>query len=304
MKKIVFPCTNRVHLARQQLLLEELREHFDVDVFKPTTKQEGGMSVFAILCAIEFNNFLNGKNYDAVLIRGDRFEMLGLAMMASYRGIKLAHLEAGDLSGVIDNKVRHAITHLSDFHFPTNEESHSRLISMGVSPRKVWNFGSLDVEFAASTPPKKLREKHYIVTAYHPVPDESMHEVAEAMHNFKNLGTHEVVNIVSNSDYGKSYGEENYGPEDYINLLRFADCCVGNSSSFLKEASILGTAVVNVGARQEKRLKPRNVVSVLCHKDAILRAIQFQIGNKYDSDFTYFNGVTSHSIANQLAKLI
>jgi len=63
MKKLLFPATNRVHKARQKLLLEELKKYFEVDIFEPTTKNIGGMSVFSILLAIEFNNFLKGKDY-------------------------------------------------------------------------------------------------------------------------------------------------------------------------------------------------------------------------------------------------
>lgn len=298
-KKICFPASARPHLARQKLLLEELRKYFDVDIFEPTTKNDG-MAVFSIMCAVEFNNYLAKNKYDCVLIRGDRFEMLPMAMVAAYRGIPIAHIEGGDLSGVIDNRVRHAITHLSDYHFCTNEESHARLISMGVPVGKVWNFGSLDVEFASLIEPKMLISEQYILVAYHPVDGENPEELEQALEGLP----YKIVRVASNKDYGKEYGSENYSPEDYINLMRYASICVGNSSSLLKEASILGVPVLNIGSRQSKRLKPSNVLDVPCGKEAIRTGIEYQIKRTFASDNTYYKPATSISIASVLDKII
>ena len=301
MKKLCFPATSRVHLARQKLLLEELKKYFEVDIFQPTTKNEGGMSAFSILIAIEFNNFLLRKSYDCVLIRGDRYEMLGLTMICAYKGIKIVHIEGGDLSGAIDNKIRYAITSLSDYHFCTNEESHKRLITGGISPDKVWNFGSLDVELAKTIEPKKIKNKPYLLVVFHPIENENQDEVIEAISQFP---SYEVVTTSSNKDYKKGYGKEEYSEEDYINLIRYASCCVGNSSSFLKEASILGVPVVNVGNRQNKRLKPKNVLDVPCESEKIRLAIEFQIQNKYEPDNIYYKPDTSIQIAKKLQEIL
>lgn len=302
MKKLCFPATFRGHLARQQLLLEELKKDFEVDIWQPQTKNEGGMNVFSILCAVEFNNFLATRDYDCVLIRGDRFEMLGLAMVAAYRGIKIAHIEGGDLSGAIDNKVRHAITNLSDYHFCTNEESHKRLLYSGVPIDKVWNFGSLDVEFAKTVEPEMKEAEPYIFVAYHPIEGEDENEVLKAIEDFRN--DYKLIGIKSNKDYGIQMGNEEYSPEDYINLMRFASCCVGNSSSLLKEASIMGVPVVNVGNRQMKRLKPKNVLDVTCEAKKIKAAIQFQIDNEWEADMTYYKPETSKAISLVLKEIL
>ena len=168
-----------------QLLIQELSKSFTLDIWEPK-ERKGDMTSNAILYAIEFNNFLLGKNYDAIILRGDRYEMLGLGMVSAYKGFKIIHIEGGDLSGdVIDSKVRHAITHLSDFHFATNKESHQRLVAMGVPPDKVFNFGSLDVEYASKVKPKKLRSKLYILVAYHPLENEDETEPDKALKHFK-----------------------------------------------------------------------------------------------------------------------
>jgi UDP-N-acetylglucosamine 2-epimerase len=303
MKTIVFPATNRVHLARQQLLLNELRKHFNVLIFQPTTAPDT-KAVFSIFCAVEFNNFLAQHHVDAVLIRGDRYEMLGLAMVAAYRGLTILHIEGGDLSGAIDNKVRYAITHLSDYHFCTNDESLSRLIQNGVDPNTVWNYGSLDVEFAKSVVADKAIKNFmlepYILVVYHPIDGENENELERALAQFN----HKIINIASNNDYGKQFGSEQYSPEEYINLITLASCCVGNSSSFLKEASILGTPVVNVGDRQQKRLKPKNVVDAPCKSGRIRAAIDFQLDNKFEPDYVYYKPDTSKNIAKQLTQIM
>lgn len=301
MKRICFPATFRGHVARQQLLLDELKNNFEVIVWTPDLRSDV-MSVYSILCAVEFNNHLSQNEYDAVLIRGDRFEMLGLAMVAAYRGIKIIHIEGGDLSGAIDNKVRHAITNLADYHFCTNEESHKRLLLSGVPMDKVWNFGSLDVEFAKTVEPEMIEKIPYIFVAYHPIEGEDETKVQRAVEYFKK--EYKVVGIKSNKDYGKQMGDEEYTPAYYINLMRFASVCVGNSSSLLKEASILGVPVVNVGNRQFKRLKPKNVLDVACQENKVIKAIQFQIDNEWDPDKTYFKPNTSKKIAAKLKKLL
>ena len=255
------------------------------------------MSVNSILYAIEFNNYLSGKDYDAVIIRGDRYEMLGLAMVSVYHGLKVVHIEGGDESGVVDNKVRHAITHLSDLHFCTNRLSHKRLVNMGVPLDKIWNFGSLDVEFASKVKKKRIKKDKYIMVAYHPIDGEDENELSKAFLNFLN---YEIIKVGSNTDYGRGYGSEEFSPEDYINLMRGASVCVGNSSSLLKEASILGTPVVLVGDRQQNRLKPTNVISVPCEAKRIRSAIEFQIQNERRVDHVYHQKGTSKNICRTI----
>ena len=300
MKKLLIPITARPHLARQQLLIKELQNHFEIDVWCPK-ERKGDMAVSAIFYAIEFNNYIAGKDYDAIVIRGDRFEMLGLTMAAVYKGFKVIHIEGGDISGAIDGKVRHAITQLADFHFVTNEESHKRLISMGISPSKVWDFGSLDVEFTSKVSIGKSVGKPYILVAYHPIENEDEKELDRALGYFKKYA---IIRTRSNKDYGREYGSEQFAPEEYINLMRGAEICIGNSSSLLKEASILQVPVVLIGDRQKNRLMPCNVIKVPCETDKIKLAIGFQVLNSYPKDLIYYKPNTSKKICQQLRKAL
>src|SRR3990167_819013 len=301
MKKICFPATSKIHLARQQLLLKELNKHFEVDVWI-LKEENGGMAINSIFYAIQFNNYLIKNNFDYALIRGDRYELLFLTAICAYRGIKIIHLEAGDVSGVIDNKIRNAISYLADYHFATNNEALRRLINMGLPMDKVWNYGSLDVEYASKVKPKKkIRNKSYIFVPYHAIEDEDEEEIKKALGNFKNYA---IIRVKGNADYNKEYPAETYSPEDYINLMRYASVCVGNSSSLLKEASVLGVGVVLIGDRQYARLPPKNVVQVPCQKDNILKAISYQMQNKYEKDLTYYQSQTSVKITKKLKEIL
>ncbi len=299
MKKILFPVTSKIHLARQQLLLKELKIFFDVKVVEYHVEY-GKMHDQIVGYAHYFDSVMGDIRPDMVLIRADRYELLPVAMLAAYRGIPIVHLEAGDESGVIDNKVRHAITKLSDYGFCTNTDAFVRLVNMGVDPRKIWNFGSLDVEYAMQVKDKNPRKKSYILVAYHPIENENEKELDEAL---KGFDKYDIIRIGSNHDYGRNYGNEYYDSEDYINFVHHAVCCVGNSSSFLKEVSIFGTPVVLVGERQKNRLMPKNVLSVACESKKIKTAIEFQIQNKYESDFLYYKPGTSKRITEQLKKI-
>ena len=163
MKKIFFPVTNRVHIPRQQLLLDKLKTYFEV-IISPYEPRGNNMADKAVDVANHYLKELQEIKPDLLLARADRFEILPIVMVASYLGIPIAHIEGGDLSSVIDGKVRHSISHLADYHFPTNWDAYSRLIQMGLPNKNIWNFGSLDVEFAANIEAKRLKDKPYLFT--------------------------------------------------------------------------------------------------------------------------------------------
>ena len=181
-RKICFPITSRAYYGRSQLLIRKLHAHPGVDLklmlggsilldkysrhvaddiaaggFEIEASLfnviEGGnhvaMAKTACLTALEFTNGFFTTKPDVVVICGDRFEQLAIAMAAAYLNITIAHIEGGDVTGSIDESVRHAITKLAHVHFVTNEDAHRRVLAMGEDPRYVFNTGSLDVELAA-----------------------------------------------------------------------------------------------------------------------------------------------------------
>ncbi len=369
-RKICFPITSRVHYARQKRLLGVLQKDKNIQLqlvvggsvlldkygerFLPAITQagftisdtlynviEGGhhvaMARTAGLTALEFANTLHRMNPDIVLIRGDRFEQLALAMSAAYLNKTIAHIEGGDLSGTIDESVRHAITKLSHIHFVTNEDSRKRVIQMGEHPESVYNVGSLDIEFTSSVPVKNKGEvvnktgvgahidvaKPFFVVMQHPVTTEKNNqqhteELFKVIDEVKmptvwfwpnsDAGTHEIAKVIR--VWRERAGSENHHirfvtdllPEDFIGLLRGAKCLIGNSSSGIKECSYLGTPVVNIGTRQQNRLRGQNVIDAGYGKEEIKRAIvqQLEHGNYVVSPI-YYQPDTSSRIAKILA---
>lgn len=294
--KLLFLQSNRAH-KRNQLLLNELNRSLNVCI---TTygEKDMPMSDVAVDITNKFNDALKKINPDMFLVRGDRHEMLGPTMLAAYSGIKIAHLEAFDLSGVIDNRVRFAISHLSDIHFTTNTDSHSRGIAMGF--KNVYNYGSLDTEYALSVDVKP-RGDDYVLALYHTVPGEDPQELTKALNRIEL----KILGVKGNNDYGKSTYTEEYSPEDFISLLKNASCIVGNSSAGLKEASCLGTPVVNIGDRQQNRLTPHNVVQVPCEHELILQAVKHQLNHgKYEQSDIYTQPYTSKKIAREIIRFL
>ncbi|TSC67335.1 MAG: UDP-N-acetylglucosamine 2-epimerase [Parcubacteria group bacterium Gr01-1014_66] len=362
--------TSRIHYARQKNLLQLLRDDPQIELqlvvggsalleryserFLPAIQSdgftvhetlfnviEGGnhvtMAKTAGLTALEFANTLSRLNPDLVLIRGDRFEQLALTMVAAYLNKTIAHIEGGDVTGTIDESVRHAITKLAHVHFVTNDDARRRVLQMGENPEHVFNVGSLDVEFAASVntalPSDFVNRggvgtevdlgKPYLMVIQHPVTTETDNRknIEQTLHAVEDIGM-QTVWFWPNSDAGTAemakairvFREQanpttpirfvtDVLPEDFIALLKGAACLVGNSSSGIKESSYLGTPVVNIGTRQHHRLRGQNVVDVGYDRETIAVAIQKQLTHgAYPSSTIYYTGATSNKIAEILIK--
>ena len=301
MKRIIFPCTSRVHEARQKILLEELSEDNEVSVWSPTVSPDVGLAKFTVLCFIEFNNFLSKKEFDIALIRADRLELLPLAALCAYKQIPIVHIEGGSESGqaIIDSKIRHAITQLADIHLVTDEQARRKVIYLGADPDKVHNVGSLDVSFAKSVKPKPIYED-YILLLHHAIPREDTKIIHEAI---KGLG-HQIIGIKSNQDYNESLMHEEYSPEDFINLMRYARCFISNSSAACKESSILGVPTILVGHRQDGRVIGHNVIRAPHDKEEIKKVTEYQIKHgQYKPDYIYYQKNTERKICGIIKKL-
>jgi len=371
-RKICFPIMNRIHYARQKRLLQLLNRHPQIELqlvvggsvlldkyghhFFSAIKAdgfrveetlfniiEGGnhvtMAKTAGLTALEFANLLHKLNSDIVLIRGDRFEQMAIAMVAAYINKTVAHIEGGDLSGSIDESVRHAITKLAHIHFVTNNDARKRVIQMGEHPKYVFNVGSPDVEFASLV--KKRVDSYvvnnvglgheidfrepYLMVMQHPVTTEYRNReyeeiLLEAVDDLNmqtiwfwpniDAGTAEMAKAIR--VYRESGQLKNNKirfiidllPEDFIAVLKNAGVLVGNSSAGIKESSYFGIPVVNIGTRQNQRLRAQNVLDVGHAKTDVAKAIKKQISHgKYRSSNLYFKPNTSRKIVDVLVNI-
>jgi len=264
---------------------------------------------------LELSNILYNLKPDIVLVIADRFETISVSIAAAYQNIPLVHVQGGEITGNIDEKVRHANTKLADIHFVASENAKERVIRLGEDPEYVFNTGCPSIDLAAGTlgrsglsfdPFKKYGgvgetpalDNGYIVVMQHPVTTEYEESRTQIMHT---LDAVKELNIPAlwfwpNVDAGadgisrgiRSYRErneiphihffKNMRPEDFLELLYNSKCLVGNSSVGIRECSFLGVPVVNIGSRQDGRDRGDNVIDVGNSKDAIMGAIKQWLG--------------------------
>jgi UDP-hydrolysing UDP-N-acetyl-D-glucosamine 2-epimerase len=371
-RRICFPITSRAYYGRSQLLIKKLHERPDIELelmlggsilldkysrhiaddieaggFTISASLfnviEGGnhvaMAKTACLTALEFTNGFHAADPDIVVICGDRFEQLAIAMAAAYLNKTIAHIEGGDVSGSIDESVRHAITKLAHIHFVTNDDAHRRVLAMGEDPQYVFNTGSLDVEVASkvATPITSERLNGYgvgheidvtrpfVVVIQHPVTTErdNRAHLEETLAAVAALDV-PAIWIWPNPDAGtgemaeslRHFREQAGAAEkrmrfitdvpvnDFIALLTVASCVIGNSSAGIKECSYLGTPVVNIGGRQQGRLHADNVEHADYRRDDVVAAVRRQIARgAYPPSQIYHREGASQTMVDILASI-
>lgn len=276
---------------------------------------------------------------DLVLMNGDRFEILPVAVAAAYMNIPLAHIEGGDVSGTIDNSIRHAITKFAHLHFPATQESAKRIERMGEDPATIFVHGSPIIDSLKKIDTSLGNELHerypedlnaidltkpYVLIMQHPVTTEYEDSYGQAKELFAALDVLDMPqffvapnedagsNGISRalSEYRKSPGatrsifHKHLSLEDYIKVFANATVAVGNSSSFLREGAYLGVPCVIVGSRQRHRERGENVIEVPAEKDAIVDAIRSQISHgPYPQDLRFGRGDAAESIAETIATI-
>lgn len=367
-KKICFIITSRAQYARTKLLMRlinqdpvfrlqvivggsallrkygeiisDLKNNSFHSVDKLYTTIEGGNNISMAkttgLAMIEFTTSLQRLNPDIVIVIGDRFEVLAAVIAAAYLNKIVVHIEGGDVSGTIDESVRHAVTKFSHIHFVTNEFSKERLLKMGENPADIYNVGSLDIEFLNHLPDlsdfsfinkdgvgSKINfNQPFIIVIQHPVTtgEDNFKNVKETLKAVEEMGI-QTIWFWPNIDAGtddiswaiRTFREFHHSykirfithlpPIKFINLLKRAVCLVGNSSAGIKECSYLGIPVVDIGTRQQDRLAAENVVNVGYNFQLIKEAIRAQLNHgPYPSSHIYFKEGTSKHIAEILKK--
>jgi UDP-N-acetylglucosamine 2-epimerase/N-acetylmannosamine kinase len=289
---------------------------------------------------MELANVIFKLQPDAVVTIADRFETIATSIAAAYQNIPLVHLQGGEVTGNIDEKVRHANTKLADIHLVASEDAKKRVLKMGEDPTKVFNTGCPSIDLAKEIketssldfdPIKKYGgvgndidwKDGYLVVMQHPVTSEyassrkDVEETLKAIHEL-NIPTFWFwPNIDAGSD-GTSNGIrsfrelkkpsnihffKNMEPNDFLCLLKNSQCLIGNSSVGIRECAYLAVSVVNIGTRQHGRNRGGNVVDVDYEKKVIINAIKEQIRNKnIMSENIYGEGDSGVKIANILAE--
>ena len=284
---------------------------------------------------VELSSTLRTLQSDCAVVCADRHEVLAAAQAASYLHLPLVHLQGGERSGSIDDRVRDAITQLSDWHCTATERALYRVYSLtGREDRVIWTgCPSIDLAKDALTEPPVTYEElggsgasinldtPFLIVAQHPVTDEA-DQAGEQMWTTL-LATQQYPRVVlfSGQDAGSDammkalrqhqmlaenvHTVRNLPPTRFLRLLSQCACLVGNSSAGIREASYLGTPVVNVGFRQQGRERAGNVRDVPHEANAIAQAVAQQVkAGRYPSSDLYGSGQAGEKIADVIVERI
>jgi len=290
---------------------------------------------------IELSSVFGNLKPDIIVTVADRYETMATAIAASYMNIPLAHIQGGEVTGNIDEKVRHAITKLADYHFVASNDAYLRVINLGEETHRVFNTGCPSIDIA-----EELREdpsfqenpilkyggvggkldvdEDYIVVLQHPVTDEFDESRRHIEETLKAIDKLEIPtfwfwpNVDAGSDgisKGiRSYREKNkishihffknMEPTDFLKLLVNSRCLIGNSSVGIRECSYLGVPVVNIGSRQNRRERGPNVIDVVYSEDKITKAVVTWLNaERPKSSNTYGVGKAGPIIAEILSEV-
>jgi len=277
---------------------------------------------------------------DFVVTVGDRFETMATALAAAYMNIPLAHTMGGEVSGTIDESIRHAVTKFAHVHFPACTDAADRIVRLGERPDMVFNVGCPRIDLVAevlSHPGNGLAglfdlgvgaqldiSKPFLLVSQHPVTTEygtGEQQVSETLMAIREVGLPAIV-LWPNADAGseeiargiRKFRErgldkgihffKNLPTQTYIRLLERTACLIGNSSSAIREGPFIGTPSVNIGSRQAGRQRGANVIDVEADHKQIADAIRAQIAHgRYESEPIYGDGKAGERIADILARV-
>jgi len=273
-----------------------------------------------------FSQYIKEIKPDMIVVHGDRLEAMAGAIVGAFNNIIVSHIEGGEVSGTIDESIRHAVSKLSHFHFVANEEAKKRLRQMGENEKNVFVIGSPDLDIILSNnidinDVKKyydIKFEKYAISIFHPVTTEFDLIEKQSIDYCKALvdSDKNYIVIYPNNDYGsdiilnnlKKYctGERfkifpSLRFEYFSVLLKYAEFIIGNSSTGVREASYYPTRAINLGTRQSNRDSGKNVVNIDIDYEIILQTIKNieTIAIEYkNSNLLYGNGKSSISFLN------
>ena len=266
-----------------------------------------------------FGNFVKEIDPDLIVIHGDRIEALAGAIVGMLNNILTAHVEGGELSGTVDDIIRHSITKMSTTHFVSNNEAKNRLMQMGENENSIFLIGSPDIDIMTNPnlPVIENVKKHYEIPfenygilIFHPVTTEldnlpnNVSEIVNALVQSKK----QFIVIYPNNDPGSEiifseYAEIVNNPnfrvfptlrfEYFLSLLKNADFIIGNSSAGIRESVVYGIPSINIGSRQKNRTKNQNIINVNPTKSEILNALDSLPSSKFNPSFDFGDGKSS-----------
>ncbi len=288
--------------------------------------------------SIQVSKILSKIKPACIVLLGDRYELLAAAQASMLNNIPIAHLHGGESTeGVIDEVIRHAITKMAHLHFVSTKKYRNRIIQMGENSKNVFNYGALGVDNVKSI--KTLSKMHifnflninaknqtFIIT-YHPLTLDNKKSNMHLNNLLKVLEDFKKTNLVFTYPNSDTYGLEiikiikkyikkdpinrkflkNLGVKNYLSLMKYSDLVIGNSSSGIIEAPSLGVPTINIGPRQEGRVKAKSVIQVDGTTKSIIKGIHLGLKKEFVKkaklkENPYGKGQSARKIASALLK--
>lgn len=328
------------HLSEQYgLTINEIKERIDHRINIPVkSDSETDISTNQAETLVQFSELFVRERYNSVILLGDRYEILAIAIAAGNTRTPVFHLCGGDTTeGALDEWIRHSISKISYLHFVTNEESRRRVIQLGEDPSRVFNYGSTSIDniltFADMSKKEALDsvglpDCRYAVCTYHPVTleggsiDGKVAEFLRAMHSFPEI---QFIVTKSNADQGGAkinalldeaekkikniHVFTSLGVRRYLSLMKYAEFVLGNSSSGIIETPAFHVPTVNIGDRQRGRLQSESIINCGANKDEMCIAIRLAMTDEHKSaclnvSSPYGNGHTAEKIAKKTIEVV
>ena len=356
MKKILFVTGTRADFGKIKSLITVLDKNLEFEVFVFVTGMHLQQTYGYTLIEIERCDFKNVYTFensthettmdltlaktitglssyckeihpDLIVVHGDRVETLAGAIVGSLNNILVAHIEGGELSGTVDELIRHSVSKLSHIHFVSNEEAAKRLQQMGELETSIFNIGSpdIDIMFSDSLPSLAVVQGYYeinfnkfAIVMFHPVTTESaqMHQYAKDFVDSLLHDTQNYIVIYPNNDLGSStiiheYQRLQNNPrfrvfpslrfEYFLTLLKNSQFIIGNSSAGVREAPCYGIPIINIGTRQHNRVVHADIVNVDYTYHNITKALKdISKHNKQKGTSTFGQGNSTALFLNSM----
>ncbi len=328
------------HLSQKYgMTVEEIDDRIDHRVsISVQSSNELDISKNQAEALVKFTELFLKKKYNAVVLLGDRYETLSIAIAAGNTRIPVFHLCGGDTTeGALDEWIRHSISKISYIHFVTNEESRKRVIQLGEDPSRVFNYGSTSIDNILTVADMNkdealssvgLSECKYALCTYHPVTmeggsvDNQIEEFIESIMEFPNM---QFIVTKSNADQGGERINElldradkrvenlhvfaSLGNKRYLSLMKYAELVLGNSSSGIIETPAFHVPTVNIGDRQRGRLQSESIINCGVKRKDIVEGIKKALCNQHKElcrnvVSPYGDGHAADSISKKIIEIV
>ena len=325
---ISFFITGMHMMARYGETKREVKRFAGAEFFEFVNQRVGDAQEFILSKTIlGFSDFVQEHRPDLVVIHGDRVEALAVSIVCAMKYIPSAHIEGGEVSGTIDESIRHCNTKLCTTHFVSSDAAHARVIALGEAPSNVFNIGSPELDTHARDSGVSLDEvrsrydigfAQYGIAIFHPVTSEvdTIGAQAQSLCDRLNASGRNFVVIAPNNDPGneaifsalESLPKERFRQIPsmrfayFSELMRHASVMVGNSSAGVREAPFLGLPSLDIGTRQHRRARSESITACTAFDAAVIdQFLRHAWGKRYACDTSFGSGHAALSFVNVLS---